>query len=284
MRGDLSAELAADRSSAACDQHDFIIYKVKDLFHIRLDGLTAQKILDGYLLHLADSDLSAHELVHARQISQLTVRLLADFQNIAALLCCRTRNSQIDLVDLILLYAFQNVIPASHNRDTVDITAPFVGIIVNKTTYLVTDLSRPAHIPRDHLPGIAGSDDHHISARLGVLVLTSKEQDKTVGKANPYHKNKLHDCADYIIGNRHALKEQRDRCRVEDTCDHRCLDHIQKLRVTCKSPDALVQLRFPENNQTKNRINRCKLAPRAEIGTINAREFAIIAEPKWNGV
>jgi hypothetical protein len=82
---DLAAELTADGSAATGDEDSFSIYKGKNLFHVRLHRLTSQKILDRDVLHGGDFDLAQDQLVHAGEVFQFTVGLLADGQDIAAL-------------------------------------------------------------------------------------------------------------------------------------------------------------------------------------------------------
>ena len=78
MRRDLAAQLAANRTASACDQDGFIVDESEHLAHVRANRFAAQQVLHGHRLHRADRNLPEHQLIHAGQLLQLAVRLIAD--------------------------------------------------------------------------------------------------------------------------------------------------------------------------------------------------------------
>ena len=78
VRRNLPAQFAPDGSAASGNHNGLAGNEGKDLLHIGADRLPAEQVLDGYILHLLDRDLSQHQLVHTGQVLQLAVGLLTD--------------------------------------------------------------------------------------------------------------------------------------------------------------------------------------------------------------
>ena len=284
MGCDLPAELAADGAAASGDQHCFAIDEVEDFLHVRLDGFAAEKVLYGDLLHLADCYIAAHELVHAGQVLELAVSLLADVQDVSALLRSGTGNGQIDLLNLELLDIYQNAVPAAYDRHAIDVAPPLVGLIVDEAHYFVIDLSRSADVTGDCLTCIAGAYDHDPSVSLRVGLLVAEQQNKAIRKADRGHKDELQRRSHYIIGNRHAAEEKRDKQDVEHRCYYSRHNDIQKFCIAGVFPDALIKPRPPEYDEAAYSVNRCKACPGLQIRRIDRREFQVIAKPKSRDV
>ena len=51
-----------------------------------------------------------------------------------------------------------DLVASTLDRDSVDVTSPFIRIIINKATYLFLHCFRMLDIPQDHLTGSPGSD------------------------------------------------------------------------------------------------------------------------------
>ena len=84
MVRDLPAELAADRPAAARDEHGLAVKERKDLPHIDPDGIATEEIFDRHIFEVRHGHVAVYELIHARQILQLTPGLLANAQYIPA--------------------------------------------------------------------------------------------------------------------------------------------------------------------------------------------------------
>ena len=215
MCRDLSAELTADGATAAGDQHCFAIDEVKYFFHISLDGLSSEQVLNRYLLHLADRDIAEHELIHTGQVLEFAIGLFADVQNIPALLRSSTGNGQIDLLDLVLLHILQNGVPATHDRHAVDVASPLVGIVIDEAHDFVLDLSGSADVARNCLTRIAGADDHDTAKDLRICLLIAEQQYKAIRESDRRHEYELQYRSHNIVGNRHASEEYCDKYDVE---------------------------------------------------------------------
>ena len=262
---DLPAELTADGAAASGDKHCFAIDEVEDFLHVCLDGLSAEKVLYRYLLHLADGYIAAHELVHAGQVLELAVGLLADVQDVSALLRSGTGNGQIDFLDLEFLDIYQNAVPAAYNRHTVDVAPPLIGLIIDEAHDSVVDFSRSTNVTRDRLSCIAGAYDHDPSVSLRVGLLVAEQQNKAIRKADRGHKDELQRRSHYIIGNRHAAEEKRNKQDVEHRCYYSRHNDIQKFRIAGVFPDALIKPGPPEYDEAEYSVNRCKACPGLQI-------------------
>ena len=84
MVRNLPAELAADGSAAARNEHGLAVKERKDLPHIDPDGVATEEIFDRHIFEVRYRHVAVYELIHARQILQLAPGLLANAQNIPA--------------------------------------------------------------------------------------------------------------------------------------------------------------------------------------------------------
>ena len=104
IRCDLTTESGSNASASSGHHHLFAMNKRMDLFHIYFDRLPSQQLLHVDIPQSAHLDLSSQELIHARQVFQLTSRLFTDIQNISLFLCRSARYRYNDLVDLIAFH------------------------------------------------------------------------------------------------------------------------------------------------------------------------------------
>ena len=206
MRRDLPAELAADGAAAACDQHCFAVDEVEDFLHVSLDGLSAQEVFHRNLFHLADRYITAHKLVHTGQILELAVGLFADIEDISALFRGCAGDSQIDLLDPVLVDIFQDALPAAHDRNAVDEAPPLVVVVVDHAEDLILQLDRAANVADDGLAGVAGSDDHDAPFVGAHSVMNAQKDDKSIGESNANHEQELQHDADHVVRDRHAFE------------------------------------------------------------------------------
>ena len=137
VRGNLPAELAADRSAAAGNQDRLAVNERKDLAEIFADRIAAQKVFDRDVLHRADGDLSGDQLIHAGQLLELAVGLVADREDVALLFCRRARNRKVYLVDVVLIDVGEDVVAVSDDRNAFQIAAALVRIVVDDADDLI---------------------------------------------------------------------------------------------------------------------------------------------------
>ena len=284
MSCDLPAELTADGAAASGDQHCFAIDEVEDFFHICLNGLTAEKIFYRHLFHLADCHFTAHELIHAGQVLEFTVSLFADVQDISALLSCGAGYSQIDLLDLELLYVLQNAVSSTHDRYSVDVASPLVGFVIDEAHDPVFYLPRSADVTRNRLSRIAGADDHDTSVGSRVSPTAAEQQYKAIREADHGHEDELQCRSHYIIGNRHALEEKRNKQSVEhrsNDCRHY---DIQKLCIAGIFPDTLVESCSPEHKEAEYGVNRCEMCPCLKVSRVDCGELQVESKPQSRNI
>ena len=182
VRGDLAAELGANGAAAAGDQDGLAGDEGKNLFHIRLNRLAAEEVFHGDVLHGGHADLILNQLIDAGKLFELAAGLAADRKDLLFLFAGGAGDGKIDLVDLILLNSWEDVLAAADNGNAVDIAVPLVGVVVDDADDPVVRPVGLLDIAEDHLAGGAGADEHDTCAgRLGRAVQpAAQELDKTV--------------------------------------------------------------------------------------------------------
>ncbi len=154
MGCDLTADLAADRAAAARDEDGFAIEEGKDFVHVDFDGLTAQKVFNRDLPQAGDTDLVENELVHTGELLDLTPGLVADAEDITALLCRGRGNGKEDFIYFIFPDSGEDALTAADDFDILDIAIPLVGIIVNNgADFFFGFRTGTDNVTDDHLAG-----------------------------------------------------------------------------------------------------------------------------------
>ena len=104
VRGNLTADLAADGATTTRDKDDLAPDEGIDLFHLDLDGLTAEEVFNSHILEGGDTDLIGDELIHAGELLDLAAGLGADIQNFTAGFHIGGGNGEKDFIYFIFLY------------------------------------------------------------------------------------------------------------------------------------------------------------------------------------
>ena len=219
----LAGDLRTNASAAAGDHQDLSSQVVEDLVHVDLDGVTAQQVLHRHISQGADGHLTADQLIHAGNALDLTASLLADIQDIPPLLHGSAGDGQENLVDAVLLHAGQDIIPVADDGDTVNVPPLLVRIVIDDAADPVGAVLHQVHIPQEHPPRGARSDQHDPSGPALAVhggAFSPLQQHKAVGKANGQHHHELDDHAKSIVSHRHASKYQRDAHHMEQAGDH----------------------------------------------------------------
>ena len=280
VRRDLPAELAADGAAASRDQDPFPVNEFKDFFQVGLDRLSAQKVFDGDLLHLAYSYFSADELIHSGKVLQLAVRLLADVQDVSSLLRRRAGDRHIDLVDVVFLNIFQDRVPAADDRNSVNEAPPLVGVVIYDTADQFVDFFGPFYIMQNRLAGISCSDQHDPVLGPPHFDLVFHHDEQTIGKPDARHKRKLQHNTDAVIGNGHAPVQKSDKDRMEQTGDRRCSGQMDQFGIAGIFPDTLIKPGRPENDQADYCVDRRKFHPSLKKVRPDRRRFAVEPQPQ----
>ena len=283
MSCDLAAKLTSDGTASACHQDGLSAKILKDFLHIDLDRFSAQQILHCHILHLVHGNLSVYKLVHTRQDFHLAAGFLADIQDIPAFLCAGTGNGQEDLVDLIFFGIDENIIPASHDRNSFYVTPPFVGVVVDDAAHLCFCLIGTHHIPQDHLSGCTGADEHypvHHPFAFTFFPAASLQKDEAVGETDSHNKHKLDDDSEYVIGRRHPANSQRHPGNLEHKSDGRRDYRTHQFTVACKPPHAVIQAQYPEHQNAEYCVPWSKFQIRREIFLWNPGICTVKAKPE----
>ena len=245
-----TAKTRTDTSASTCYHDLFALDKGIDLLHIDFDRITSQKILHCYVFQRTDTHLTGQELIDTRQVLQLTPGLFTDVQDIPLLLRCRTRNCHNDLLDLELFDTGENIISSPDHRNSFDISAPFIRVIINNTTYDILQLFGCLDITQDHLTCLARTDQKYLLRLRDLLCLSlpaSLKQYKPVRKTHSQRQHKLNHNSEYIIRKWHLPEKYIHSHTVDHKCNSGCHNRPKQLAVACKSPDAIIETHLPEH-------------------------------------
>ena len=103
---------------------------------------------------------------------------------------------------MVFFNALQNRFPSSNDTYAVNIAPPFIGVVVDDADYF-SFLAVFRYVAQNHLPRRSGADQHD-PVFVPLSVFGEKRKIDPVRKTNSKHQNKLDQCTDHIIGNRHA--------------------------------------------------------------------------------
>ena len=135
MGCNLPAQLTSDRAAATGNKNRFALQVLKDFIHIYFDRFTSKKVFYRYRFHLAERYITIYQLISTGKTSQLALCLFADIQDISLLFCMCRRNRKKDLIDIVFLDIFQNVLASAYDRDIFHDSAPFVRVVIYDTAW-----------------------------------------------------------------------------------------------------------------------------------------------------
>ena len=157
MGRNLSSQLGTNRTHSG-NQYHLSGNILKHLFHIRLNRISPQQVFNLYRLHLTDRKFSRKQLVHPRQVHKLTWGFVTDSENLSLILRFRTWYGNVNLIDVKFIDSLHNTFPAAKNRDIIDVSSPFILVIINKAAYYFIGFLCPFDISKDHLPCTSSTD------------------------------------------------------------------------------------------------------------------------------
>ena len=213
---------------------------------------------------MADRHFPGRKLKQARKALHIASRLLADIQDISPLFRRRGRHRQEDLVDPVAFNVLKNIFPAAYDRNAIDKPLLFVWVIIDDTDYPAIYFFRIVQIPKDHLPGCPGTDEHDTVSAVVFHHLPEKV-DETIGKPHREHQKELQDRAKYKVCHRHTPIKLRNCDNMKYPGDDTAQYHPYQLRNTGEFPDAPVHPQQPEYGNAEDRIDRCKTFPRLPV-------------------
>ena len=107
----------------------------ENLIHIYFDRFTSKEVFYRYRFHLTERYITIYQLISTGKTSQLTLRLFADIQDISLLFCMCRRNRKKNLINVVFLDIFQNVLASAYDRDIFHDSAPFVWVVIYDTAW-----------------------------------------------------------------------------------------------------------------------------------------------------
>ena len=182
MGCNLPAQLTSDRSAAPGDEHLLALHIAEDRIQIHLDRISAQQVLHIHIAELAHIDLAVHQLIHARQRPQLTVRLLCDLNDLLDGTASGRRDRNDDLIDLMKRRILDDLVPAAHNLDALDISSPFLRIVIDDAPDPHGAEIAGIDLLDDRVAGIARSYNHNGNTVVLIMFLPSRLSGETIGK------------------------------------------------------------------------------------------------------
>ena len=182
MRGDLTAQLAANGTAAARHQNGLAGDRPKNFRHIHLNGFPAQQILHRHVPHFVNGNFPVDQLIDARQHFQLAAGFVADVQDLPLILRRGAGNGYEDLFDPVFFNADKDILPAAHDGHALQIAVPFVGVVIDDALHIQIGFLGADDVPQDHLSGRTGADEH---GRIGAAAdgtAAALQQNEAVGK------------------------------------------------------------------------------------------------------
>ena len=257
VSGDLTAELGPDGSAAAGDEDDLAVDEVEDFLHVSLDRLSAEQVFDGDLAEGADGDLTGEKLIHTGELLQLASGLLADIDDIALVLRVGGRDGDINLRDLILPDAREDVVSAARDRDAFDISVPLIAVVVDEADDLVVQLDGRLDVAEDLLSRLSGADDHDSAGRFfGLFERRSDEEQEPEREARRDEEDELEQHTAEVIRGGHIAEDDRDEEHMEERRDDGAERRFHELAERGEAPHTAVHSEKGEDDDRDGGVRR----------------------------
>ena len=169
---DLSCKLRTD-GTHSCYQHDLSGYVCKNVLHIRLYGVAAQQVFNLNGLHLADGYLSCIQLIHSRKVHQLAGGFIADPEDFSLILRSGAWKRNVYFLNFEFIHRLHNAVSSAKNGHIIDVSVPFILIIIDKTVNLLIDLFCISDVAQDHLACVSCADQHNSLFDPGIILFRS---------------------------------------------------------------------------------------------------------------
>ena len=163
-RGDLAAELGADRAARAGDEDGLAGDVGGDRGEVELDGLAPEHVLHLHLAELArEVEVAGDELVHGGQGLHRDADVAALVHDPLPRLARRGRDRDDDLVRAVVAKEVRQVVGRAEHPDAVEAQVLLAGIVVDEPGRRVAEVRVLQHLAEDELARVAGSHDEHVS-------------------------------------------------------------------------------------------------------------------------
>ena len=234
--GDLAAQLAADAPASPCDQHRLAPDIPGDLFHIHLDAVPAQQVLDPNLSQLLDLYPPIGNFGQRRQGLGNAAGLLTQLQNLPPLAVAAGRDGKNDLTDVVLPGHGLDVLPAAHYRHAVELHALFLHFVIDDADHLVKGHITVVQFPQDHRAGLSGADQHRPRHPAGPLLIVNHIPQQAVRKALYLQKRRQKDDVQNRKASGHRQSHQSHEKILQDPGYNRSLPNMKGLFDADKPP------------------------------------------------
>ena len=156
----LTAKLAADGTASAGDENDAAHDVFLDAGKVNMHRVTAEQVFNLDITDLLNAYIPVCELINTGKNLYATWGLLTDLND---LLPCGMRYGGYcdnDLLDLIFLCGFDNIISGTNDADAGKIAAAFLGIVINNADDLILGICAPLKITKRYGGSAACTDKH----------------------------------------------------------------------------------------------------------------------------
>jgi len=125
MCGNLPAQLASYRTAAACNKNHLIAYILHNRLYIYLYRVTTEKVFYFNISQLIKRRFSIDQLIHSGKYFKFAFSMLTYIDKFTYRLFRRSRNSNYNLINIILLCCVQNTLASSDNPYAMNICVMF---------------------------------------------------------------------------------------------------------------------------------------------------------------
>ena len=237
---DLPAELAADGASAARDQDRFAAQESGDVGQIDLDAVTPQKVEDRDVPDLLNCDLAVGKLEDAGQSLEVAVGLLANLQDIAAILIVRRRNGKNNLLDTVLLHNGGDVVAVARDLDSAQIVAALVEVVVHDTDDVVDRLHAGLKLAQSHRAGVAGADQEGSALHRSVRRANQHAQGAVADPGDADQSDQEQTADDGVTDRKEIQTVNGVDDEFEQADDRTGHGDVHQFIDTCKLPKAVI--------------------------------------------
>ena len=228
--GYLSAKFTADRAAATGNQNRFIFYIAQNGIQIYLYRFPAQQIFYFHIPQFAYTHITVYQLIHARQRTQFTVGFFTDIQDCLHLCSGNGGNCNDNLIDLIQISTFNNLVTTTYYFDTLNKSAPLALIIINDAFDFHRGEVTVNDLLDDHIGSFAGTNDHNRYIVILIVPLMLQASEKSVRESAYKHHGDQDKGVNEIVALRNRLhlgfKKLQSDCTAhtgQKACHHKIL-------------------------------------------------------------
>ena len=281
MRGNLAAQLASDGAAAPRDHDHLVLHITQDGIQVHADGFPAQQILHLHVPQLAHAHLAVDQLVHARKGTQLTVGFLTDIQDIPDHRTGRGRDRDEDLVDIVKVGGFDDLVPAANHLDALDELAPFLPVVVDDAADHHGAVVAGNDLLDQRVPRFPGPDDHDGNVIFPVLHPVLAAPEEPIGKPADEQEGDQQKQIHEVVAVRHRLSRDLKQVQADPRHDggQEAGDHqILHLVFSREGPQAVIQAEEVEDRHRQQDVERQEIPHGKEELVRNGVHMHVVAQ------